>query len=93
MKRVQILTRAAEIVSGKDSQHGSAEDNFGRIAAMWSAYLGRDVTARDVAVMMILLKTSRIASGHQSDDNWIDISGYAACGREDLCRREDRSET
>lgn len=82
MKRVQILTRAAEIVSGKDSQHGSAEDNFGRIADMWSAYLDKDVTARDVAVMMILLKVARISSGHQSDDNWVDIAGYSACGGE-----------
>ncbi|MBQ9050575.1 MAG: hypothetical protein IJ126_08270 [Lachnospiraceae bacterium] len=82
MKRVQILTKAAEVVTGKDSQHGDTEDNFSRIAAMWSAYLDKDVSAKDVAVMMILLKTARIASGHQSGDNWVDISGYAACGGE-----------
>ena len=82
MKRTQILTKAAEIVSGRDGQHGDAEDNFLRIAAMWTAYLGTPVQSHDVAAMMILLKTARIASGHQSDDNWTDIAGYAACGGE-----------
>ena len=82
MTRKEILDRAAVIVGGKDGQHGGTEDNFNRIARMWYAYKGVPFTAKDVAVMMILLKVARIASGHQNDDNWTDIAGYAACGGE-----------
>ena len=82
MKRGEILYKAAEIVTGKDAAHGEVEDSFGKIAQMWSAYLGAQVEPKDVAVMMILLKTVRISSGHQVDDNWTDIAGYAACGGE-----------
>ena len=32
--------------------------------------------------MMILLKVGRIAGGSLSQDNWVDIAGYAACGGE-----------
>ena len=42
----------------------------------------RVITAKDVAVMMVLFKCARIATGHGKDDNWIDIAGYAACGGE-----------
>lgn len=82
MTRKEILDRAAEIVGGKDSQHGDTEDNFNRIARLWYAYKGVPFTGKDVAVMMILLKIARIASGHQCDDNFVDIAGYAACGGE-----------
>ena len=53
---------------------------------MWNAYLGkalnRKLTPSDIAAMMALLKLSRIASGKYSEDNWIDLAGYAACGGE-----------
>ena len=82
MTRKEILDNAARIVGGKDGQHGSAENNFDKIARLWYAYKGVPFTAKDVAVMMILLKVARIASGHQCDDNFVDIAGYAACGGE-----------
>ena len=82
MTRKEILDKAAVIVGGKDSQHGGTEDNFNRIARLWYAYKGVPFTSKDVAVMMILLKVARVASGHQNDDNFVDIAGYAACGGE-----------
>lgn len=82
MERTEILRAAADIVAGKDAAHGEIESSFGKIAAMWSAYLDVPVEPKDVAAMMILLKAARVSSGHQIDDNWTDICGYAACGGE-----------
>ena len=83
MNRKEILTKASEIVNGKrEEAYGSPEDNFQRIAAMWSSYLNAPVTPYDVSIMMILLKAARIGSGQVTLDNWIDIAGYAACGGE-----------
>ena len=45
-------------------------------------YLGHDVTAKDVVAMMILLKLARVQTGKGTDDCYIDIAGYAACGGE-----------
>jgi len=83
MKRKEILKAAEKCVCGdREQDYGSPEDNFARIARLWEAYCDVKFTAKDVAIMLILLKGARIASGHAKEDNWIDIAGYAACGGE-----------
>lgn len=80
--RAEILQEAERIVNGeREGQYGSPEDNFGRIAGLWSAYSGASLTAQDVAVMMCLMKMARIKAGGTMDC-WVDLAGYAACGGE-----------
>ena len=82
--RNACLVEAAQIISGdRDAQYGKPEDNFLRIAKIWSVILGVEITQEDVAMMMVGLKVARYANknGFQ-DDTWIDIAGYAACGYE-----------
>ena len=84
MTRKEILETAAKCVVGdREEDYGSPEQNFDRIAALCSIYLGiADITAKDVAAMLALLNIARIASGHAKRDNWVDLAGYAACGGE-----------
>lgn len=87
MTRAEILERAKVCVCGeRESDYGSPETNFQRIADLWSVYLGIDgdngLEAKDAAAMLALLKIARIASGHAKYDNWVDLAGYAACGGE-----------
>ena len=83
MNRSDILDTAKEVIT-KDRQatHGSAEDNFGLIAAYWSAHLNRTIKPHDVAVMMTLLKLARAKANPKHVDNWIDGCGYLALGGE-----------
>lgn len=80
--RLEALRAAQSAINGnRDTAYGSPEDNFQRIAQLWSMYLRRELAATDVANMMILLKIAR--SMHSlHDDAWVDIIGYAACGYE-----------
>ena len=81
--RESILEQAKEIVCGhREQDYGSPERNFETIACFWSTYLGYDVTAVDVSMMMALLKIARIATGTQTKDSFVDLAGYAACGGE-----------
>lgn len=84
VSRVTILDTAKQCVTvDRAATHGSAEDNFTRIAALWNAYLGQgNISATDVAVMLVMLKAARIKQNPNHTDNWIDIAGYAACGGE-----------
>ena len=93
MNRKEILEAAEQCVChDRNNQYGSPEDNFKTIAYLWTNYLnagsalrpgvGITIRAKDVAAMMILLKVARIATGSGSQDNWIDLAGYAACGGE-----------
>ena len=82
--RAKMLTEASNIISGaRDVQYGGPEDNFDRIAKIWSVIFGIDVTKEDVAMAMVAVKVARYASksGFQPD-TWVDIAGYAACGYE-----------
>ena len=72
-----ILEDALHITNGaREESYGSAEDSFGLIARYWSVYLGIELKAHDIAVMMILLKVARQQYRHKKD-NLIDIAGYA----------------
>lgn len=82
-KRAEILHEAESCICGQREQdYGSPESNFGIIANLWSDYLDVEVTALDVAMMMVLLKVARIKNGGGSGDSFVDIAGYAACGGE-----------
>jgi hypothetical protein len=81
--REQVLEDAKKIVmQDRNVDYDSPENNFGRIAVMWGAYLNHDIRAHDVAVMQILLKAARIHTSPDKLDHWVDIAGYAACGGE-----------
>lgn len=82
MNRLDTLKAAAECVCGsREEDYGSPEDNFAVIAGLWTAYTGTDVTSKDVAMMMALLKIARAKAGSKPD-TYIDLAGYAACGAE-----------
>ena len=83
MKRADILHTAEKCVCGQREQdYGSPENNFQVIADLWRSYKGVDFTATDVAMMMALLKIARIRGGNATEDSFVDLAGYAACGGE-----------
>ena len=89
MTREEILSKAKQCVCGQREQdYGTPENNFQLIANLWSAYLysGEEIaefiTPTDVSMMMSLLKIARIKNGGGTDDSFVDLAGYAACGGE-----------
>jgi len=83
MNRANTLEKAKECVCGqRENEYGSPEDNFKTIADFWSVYKGVEFTANDVAMLMALLKIARIRTGTATDDSYVDLAGYAACGAE-----------
>lgn len=87
--RNEVLNEAADIISqDRNVAYGPPEQNFLRIADMWSAYKNVEFAPHDVAVMLALLKIARIAVSPDKFDHWVDLAGYAACGGE--VRPEDR---
>ena len=90
MDRESMLDECKEIVTKhRQSQYGTPENNFKRIALMWSGYLGIEIESHDVAAMMILLKVARSTNSPGKADNWIDMAGYAACGCEVATKEAD----
>lgn len=90
MTRSEILEAARSCVCGqREQEYGSPENNFATIAGLWVVYLRAafpqliipEISPKDVAVMMALLKAARIATG-SSPDSFVDLAGYAACAGE-----------
>lgn len=88
MRRKDILEEAIKQVTGhREEDYGKVEDNFKTIADFWTIYLNdklsclSEITSKDVAVMMSLLKIARIKSDTKSD-SYVDLAGYAACAGE-----------
>lgn len=89
MNRADILKKVKKIIcQDREHEHGSPEDTFSRIATLWSAYATQElgeqivITAKDVAIMMTLLKVARLCNDVQNEDSWIDAIGYMTCGAE-----------
>ena len=73
---MNILQEAGEIVCGdRHDDYGHPMANHSRTAAMWSAYLGIEINARQVCWMNVLQKASRDAH-HTKRDNLVDGAGY-----------------
>ena len=90
--RERVLKEALNCVNGeREKQYGSPEDNFRRIADLWSVYLTSlfedekivvDIDPIDVAKMMILFKIARSNGDKDKLDNYVDMIGYGACAAE-----------
>ena len=90
-KRSVFLQQVEQIiVSDRAISYGPPENSFQNIANLWNAYLTAKnentanliitLTVLDVALMMDLLKTARLAHNPRHIDSWLDKAGYAACG-------------
>lgn len=80
-----ILDTALAVTSGdRRRDYDKATPNHERIARHWNAYIqsrkdpNSELTALDVAHLMILLKIAR-AVYTPTRDSYVDIAGYARC--------------
>lgn len=86
-----IFNEALNVVYGhRREAYGPPEDNFARIGKAWESILEIEITPKQVALMMIMLKVVREDYSH-SRDNLVDIGGYLLC-LEGLIEREKGEE-
>ncbi|MFG0316850.1 MAG: DUF6378 domain-containing protein [Planctomycetota bacterium JB042] len=70
------LEEAARITSeDRNRDYGHPLDNHSRTAAMWSAFLGVEITPEDVCWMNVLQKAAREVN-RPKRDNRVDVIGW-----------------
>lgn len=83
MRRETVLAAAHELITSKRAgEYGDAHEVHTRIAIIWSALLGCQISAWQVALMMAALKLARVARSPGHSDSWVDAAAYAALGAE-----------
>lgn len=65
-----------EVIDGRVGVYGDPVETFPRIAQIWSAIVGCEITAEQVPLMLIGLKLLRTAEAPDYSDNSDDIEGY-----------------
>lgn len=79
MTRQETLDLATKLISDdRDKEYGSAEDNFQKIADLWTTIKGVEFTASDVGLFMIAVKLARLSTNPAHMDSYVDIAGYSA---------------
>jgi hypothetical protein len=86
-RRREVLKQVeACVCKDRQATYSDAEDNFRRIAAIWTVLLeqklkpGTGISRTDVAAMCAGIKLARIVSSPGHPDNWTDLAGYGVCG-------------
>jgi hypothetical protein len=72
-----ILEEATAAIKEREARYGKSDCHHKMTAALWSTYLGRDITSTEVAIMFILDKISRQRNLPTYKDNYVDMAGYA----------------
>lgn len=86
--RASLLDEAKALVTGdRNNTYGAPTQDFQRTADALQAmgYRGPDgraLQAHDVAILVAMVKISRLMWTPQKRDSWADLAGYAACGYE-----------
>ena len=84
MDRNEILIEAGRAIKDRGDQYGRADGLFLMIAQRWRLTLGQrhkvdlSLTAEDVGLLMLDLKTARAIAAPGHADNFVDLAGYAA---------------
>lgn len=81
--RDDILGEASQLVYGdRQDDYGSPEDNFLRIAKLWSVVLEMEIETWQVALCMNQVKVARLVNAPAKLDGWVDGAAYMALGGE-----------
>ena len=81
--REGVLSEASHlIVGGRDQVYGTPQENFGRIARIWTELLGVEIQPYQVALCQTAVKMARLVNTHDHHDSWVDAAGYLALGSE-----------
>lgn len=86
--RAAVLDEAKSLITGdRNNTYGPPHQDFQRSAEAANAYgyrgpEGRNLEAHDIALLVTLVKISRLMWTPDKRDSWVDIAGYAACGYE-----------
>ena len=76
-----LLTHAFELINARGAEYDKANDieqNFREAAAVASVVIGKELTPRDVAMVMTCVKLIRSKSSPGKLDNYVDGVNYLA---------------
>lgn len=97
MKALDVLERAISLIHGQRAKdYGDAHSSFQRMADLVNPIIKKadgNLSASDMALVMIQVKIARLQESPNHADSWIDIAGYAGLGAQLALREPERPST
>ena len=75
---LDILNAATSIIHERGQAYGGIEESFTHSASMASMRLGRQISPREVAIVMACVKMARLVANPTHLDSAIDLINYEA---------------
>lgn len=76
MKHDAITAEALKLLKPRGDVYGTVRENHDRIARIAGELTGRPLSARDVALVLVAVKLSRIAQSPDHVDSYADAINY-----------------
>lgn len=84
--RAILLDKARGLTCGdRNKAYGDPVQNHTQIAAIFNAITGRDLSAREVALMHIATKLARLSGNLRHEDSYVDAMAYVGIAYECAC--------
>ena len=97
MKALDVLERAISLIHGQRAKdYGDAQASFQRMANLINPIVRNadgNLSASDMAIVMIQVKIARLQESPDHVDSWTDIAGYAALGAQLAVTQPDKAAT
>jgi hypothetical protein len=71
-----VLHECADLIGERGKDYGGIENNFRKIAAIASLSTGREITAYEVAMVLVATKLARMSGARDKRDNYLDAINY-----------------
>lgn len=89
--RALILADAISLTIGdRQDAYGPPVESMARIAAIFSAITGKQISAFDAAMFHMATKLARLSQNHGHRDSAVDMAAYAAIAHE--CAMAERGD-
>lgn len=76
MKHADIISEALKLLAPRGAVYGTVRESHERSARIARELTGRDLTARDVALVLVAVKLSRLAQSPEHLDSYADTINY-----------------
>ena len=91
--RACLLKEAEELTVGdRNRDYGDPVENMQHIADIFNAWTGRDLTAREIAQVMVATKLSRSQISPDHRDSYVDAMAYRGIEYECALTEHDKTE-
>ena len=89
VKRAEILDAARTATcDDRNKTYGDPRANWGLTAALWSEYLGVEITPSQASICMALVKVARLKHSPDHFDSFVDAAAYMAIAGECSTKQE-----